>query len=205
MPHHRFPSACRSSVAGRPPRSSVAGNAGRRSFVLSVITPFAAALALLLSAGCQSGRVNEESVEQGTPPPPKAPDGVESFGEALTPAKLESLAAILKDPDHYSGKSVTVEAKVRRACQKRGCWMEVAERLDWSTPGCRVTFKDYGFFVPKDSAGAHAKVQGTVVAKSISPEQVQHYEAEGASFPNKSPDGSAREVRLVATGVQLRR
>jgi hypothetical protein len=70
-------------------------------------------------------------------------------------------------------------------------------------PGCRVTFKDYGFFVPTDSAGASATVQGNVVVQQVKASDVQHLEGEGAKFSEKNPDGSANEVRLVATGVEL--
>ena len=83
--------------------------------------------------------------------------------------------------------------------------MELAEKLDPALPGCRVTFKDYGFFVPLDSAGSSAKVQGTVQVQSVTPGEVQHLESEGAKFASKQADGSAREVRLVATGVELYR
>ncbi|MEO1171534.1 MAG: hypothetical protein AAFX94_05715, partial [Myxococcota bacterium] len=37
------------------------------------------------------------------------------------------------------------------------------------------------------------------------PGQVDHMESEGASVPGKAADGSAREVRIVARGVELRR
>lgn len=83
--------------------------------------------------------------------------------------------------------------------------MELAEGFEKSLPGCRVTFKDYGFFIPTDSAGSSAKVQGTVHTKSVTAGEVAHMEGEGASFTNKRPDGTAVEVRIVATGVELSR
>ena len=81
--------------------------------------------------------------------------------------------------------------------------MEVAEGPEKALPGCRVTFKDYGFFVPTDSAGSVAKVQGTLGVNTLPPERVAHLESEGGHFPRKNADGSAAELRLVATGVQL--
>jgi hypothetical protein len=81
--------------------------------------------------------------------------------------------------------------------------MELSEALDPALPGCRVTFKDYGFFVPLDSAGSKARVQGTVEVTQVGPDQVAHLESEGAHFASKQPDGTAREVRLVASGVEL--
>jgi len=81
--------------------------------------------------------------------------------------------------------------------------MEVAESADPKLPGCRVTFKDYGFFVPTDSAGSRAKVQGTLGVNTLPPERVLHLESEGGQFPHKNPDGSVDELRLVANGVEL--
>ena len=98
-----------------------------------------------------------------------------------------------------------MEGLVRRACSRKGCWMELAAGADKASPGCRVTFKDYGFFVPTDSAGARAKVQGAVMIHKVEPQWVAHMEEEGAHFASKNPDGSANEVRLVATGVELTR
>ena len=81
----------------------------------------------------------------------------------------------------------------------------LSESLAKDAPGCRVTFKDYGFFVPLDSAGSHARVQGTLAVEKIAAGTVQHLEEEGARFARKNPDGTADEVRLVATGVELRK
>jgi len=81
--------------------------------------------------------------------------------------------------------------------------MELADGMGTDSPGCRVTFKDYGFFVPLDSAGSTAKVQGTVEVRSVSGPEVDHLESEGAKFAGKQPDGTAREVRMVANGVEL--
>ena len=81
--------------------------------------------------------------------------------------------------------------------------MELAESPREGTPGCRVTFKNYGFFVPTDSAGSQARVQGQVEVDTLPAAAVRHYEEEGAVFAGKQPDGTAKEVRLVATGVEL--
>ena len=128
-----------------------------------------------------------------------------SFGTPITPGPELVLADVLKAPEQYRDRAITVEGHVRRACTRRGCWMEVAEGDDPALPGCRVTFKDYGFFVPTDSAGAHAKVQGTFGVSTLPAERVAHLESEGGEFPRKNPDGSVAELQLVATGVELSR
>jgi len=127
----------------------------------------------------------------------------QTFGAPLGQSPTAALADVLKSPDKFAEQSVTVEGEVRRACTRKGCWMELSEAQDPSAPGCRVTFKDYGFFVPTDSAGSRARVEARVESKTLKPELVAHMESEGAKFPDKAADGSAREVRLVASGVEM--
>ncbi len=133
-----------------------------------------------------------------------APRG-KTFGAPLTESATSSLAEVLGSPAGFQGKTVTVDGHVRRACSRKGCWMEIATAKDDAAPGCRVTFKDYGFFVPTDSQGADARVQGLVEVTEVPKSRVDHLEGEGAKFAHKNADGSATEVRIVATGVELRR
>lgn len=132
----------------------------------------------------------------------KKPDAVVARGEKLKGAEAVSFEKLLSTPGDFDGKTVAVEAKVRRACSKKGCWMELAAGDEG--PGVRVTFKDYGFFVPLDSAGSTAKVEGTVKLAELSADKAKHLTAEGAAVPTDG-EGRHREVQLVATGVELRR
>jgi len=141
-------------------------------------------------------------------PPPSAASAaaaatVGKFGAPLGGGPSERLASVLEDPEQYAGRDLKVEGHVRRACTAMGCWMELAESSAPDAPGCRVMMKDHAFFVPTDSAGADARVEGTLAVRRIEPAQVTHMESEGATFPNKAPDGSAQEVRFVASGVEL--
>lgn len=129
--------------------------------------------------------------------------GTRSYGEPITAGATVPLAAVLARPDEYAGKTVIVEGRVRAACQRKGCWMELAESEDKAEPACRVTFKDYGFFVPTASIGAQARVQGVVDVHTLESGYVKHLEEEGARFTRRNDDGSASEVRLIATGVEL--
>jgi hypothetical protein len=137
-----------------------------------------------------------------TPEAPATP-GVKKLGEPISATATTSLTQIVATPDAYAGKEVVTEGLVRQACQRKGCWMEVAISDAPDAPGCRVTFKDYGFFVPKTSAGSRTKLEGVVEVRTIEKEHVKHYESEGAHVAAKMPDGSARELTIVAKGVEL--
>jgi len=128
-----------------------------------------------------------------------APPEVILRGEPLPKGTPQAVEAVLREAK--DGQTVLVEGTVRRACSHRGCWMELASA---GGPGLRVTFKDYGFFVPTDSAGARARVAGAVKVTTLSKGEADHLAGEGASL-ERAKDGTAREVRVVATGVELRR
>lgn len=160
------------------------------------------ACALLALVACNTSKEPAPAPAAATPPAAAQP-ARKTFGSPLGASPAASLVDVLKTPDKFADSSVTVEGEVRRACTRKGCWMELSEAQDPSAPGCRVTFKDYGFFVPTDSAGSRARVEAKVESKTIKPELVAHLESEGAKFADKAPDGSAREVRLVATGVEM--
>ena len=160
---------------------------------------------VLACIGCQSGPGLQPAPAASAAPPPAAPKTGERYGQPIIAGESATLSAVLQSAEQYRDKTVIMEGLVRRACSRKGCWMELAASSDKASPGCRVTFKDYGFFVPTDSAGARAKVQGALSIHKVEPQWVSHMEEEGAHFASKNPDGSANEVRLVATGVELTR
>jgi hypothetical protein len=153
--------------------------------------------------GCQSKESAATNTAAPTVAPITKPSEHRRFGSPLSGGSAVPLASVLDKPDTFQEKSVVVEAKVRRNCMRRGCWMEIADGISPDSPGCRVTFKDYGFFVPLDSAGSTARVEGTVQVRVVPGAEVEHLESEGAKFAHKEADGTAREVRMVATGVEL--
>ena len=160
-------------------------------------------LGALLCLGCRSNLREPPSTESAASAEP-AQARPKSFGAPLKPgAPSQPLAGVLEKPEQFAGKNVVVEGEVRRACSRKGCWMELSASKDAAAPGCRVTFKDYGFFVPTDAAGSKARVEAAVEVARLEPSHVAHLEREGATFAKKAPDGSAQEVRLVATGVEL--
>lgn len=161
-----------------------------------------------LGLACESGPVTSSpapapSPSPASPAPPSAAQApaTKSYGGTFESVPEVALATILANPNAYADKTVITEGKVHRACSRKGCWMEIGEGTD----ACRVTFKDYAFFVPTNSAGAYARLQGRVETSKVERAAVEHLESEGARFQSKSEDGTATEVRLVASAVQLTR
>ena len=112
-----------------------------------------------------------------------------------------SLPDALNDVDRFANQSVIVEGIVGQVCQMKGCWMQLVPK--GATAGIRVTFKDYGFFVPTESGGLVARLEGTFERIVFSKEDADHLAEEGVQL-KRNPDGTATEVSFVAAGVELR-
>jgi len=123
-------------------------------------------------------------------------------GAALGKSPVVSLADVVRDPAAYADRIVTIEGKVHACCSNKGCWMELRDGR--SSASVRVTFKDYAFFVPTNSAGMRARAEGVVSVRTLSRETVDHYAGEGATV-KRNADGTATEVSFEATGVELRK
>jgi hypothetical protein len=71
----------------------------------------------------------------------------------------------------------------------------------------RVTFKDYGFFVPKDSAGNKVTIEGMIERKTITEEHAQHIASESKDKDKIDPKtikGPQEVITMVATGVRIK-
>lgn len=123
-------------------------------------------------------------------------------GAPIGNSKKVSLNAVLKDPSKYAGKTVRVEGVVVRSCKTEGCWAEVAENP--KSKSVRIKMKDHAFFIPLQSAGAKARVEGEIQVKTLTKAMVDHMiEEDGAKFDNRNADGSVTEVSFEATGIEL--
>jgi hypothetical protein len=123
-----------------------------------------------------------------------AEDATIKRGTALSTAKPTPIADVIKSPEAYKEKPVLVEGTVNNVCTQKGCWME----LD----GMHVTFKDYGFFVPKTSKGYAARAEGVTQVETLSKDEADHLAGEGAKV-HRNADGTATQVTFVASGVEL--
>lgn len=125
-------------------------------------------------------------------------------GAAISSTKSVSLNKVLANPSKYSGRTILVEGVVVRSCKTEGCWAEVAENKD--SKSVRVKMKDHAFFIPLESAGAKARVEGTVQVKTLSKAEVDHMiEEDGAKFASRNEDGTVTEVSFEASGIELKR
>lgn len=116
-------------------------------------------------------------------------------------AKAIPLATVLENPESYTKDAVVVEGVIAASCTRKGCWMQLAPDADGAA-SVRVTFKDYGFFIPLEAKGMKARAEGVAVVKTLSKADADHLEEEGAKLTRKE-DGTALEVSFIANGVEL--
>lgn len=121
-------------------------------------------------------------------------------GAPLSNTTLVKASQVLGNPKSYDGKTLIVEGKIARVCQAKGCWMEITEKE--GEAGMRITFKDYGFFVPIDSSGKKVKAEGKVELKVLPKDEVEHFTSEGSKL-KVNPDGTANTISFVASGVEV--
>jgi hypothetical protein len=102
-----------------------------------------------------------------------------NFGKTISEDGAVMLASIETNVIPGEEYAAKVEGEIVEVCQKKGCWMTV-KKDDGSV--VRVTFKDYGFFVPKDAAGKWVVMEGIAFYDTLSVATLQHY-AEDAGKP----------------------
>ncbi len=122
------------------------------------------------------------------------------FALEVAPVALNEALTTCAD----SGEACKVEAAVNAVCTRRGCWMTLTGEGVNTT--VRVRMKDYGFFVPLNSLGANAVVEG-VVSRVVVPEaDAQHYaddQAASTGLPAEVIEGDQEGIEIMATGIHL--
>ncbi|CCH52196.1 hypothetical protein BN8_01173 [Fibrisoma limi BUZ 3] len=97
-----------------------------------------------------------------------------------------------------------VEGVVEDVCKMKGCWMKVKTGDGQSM---RVTFKDYGFFVPKDIVGKKVVVEGTAQTTVTPVDELRHY-AHDAGKPKEEIEKITepeKALTFVADGVIVKK
>ncbi len=127
-----------------------------------------------------------------------------SFGKAINDTDALSSERMMV---HYDGLKAgdTINAKMKGTitdvCSKKGCWM----KLDMGNDNIvRVTFKDYGFFMPLNATG-EVVVNGKAFVTETSVDDLRHYAEDAGKTPEEiakitEPE---RTLAFVADGVLL--
>lgn len=159
-----------------------------------------------IAVSCQKQQNEEKTPEEQTEEV-QIIDGYQAFGEA----DFDYKAADSKEEalDNFENLSVGDSTRmifastIDQVCQKKGCWMMLG--LDADTQA-RITFKDYGFFVPLDSSGDEVIVSGWAHKSERPVDELKHF-AEDAGKSQEEIDAITEpEVKytFVAEGVLIK-
>ncbi len=98
--------------------------------------------------------------------------------------------------------STQISGTITDVCQAKGCWMKV-NLVDGEE--VFVRFKDYGFFVPTDSAGKQVVMNGQAFVEEMSVDDQRHYAMDkGASEKEVAKIVEPkRTLRFEADGVRI--
>lgn len=144
-----------------------------------------------LSAAAEVVRLSE---------PVASTEAWEDFGAPLPEGPSRSLADVVAASGAMDGKDVKIATEVVQVCRKKGCFFIARE----GEATARVTFRDYEFFIPTDSAGKQVVLAGTFQRRAITAEQAAHFAEDlGETPPADLEDGF--EYAIVADAIRIPR
>lgn len=122
----------------------------------------------------------------------------ETFGAVLdTSRPISDLALLLNEPDKKLGLPFVVKTRISKVCQRKGCFF-IAQQDHHIV---RVSFKDYGFFIPTDSNGKTVLLSGELIKKELSAEQAEHFSADLKAAKQAIKPGVVYEI--VADSIRI--
>jgi hypothetical protein len=94
--------------------------------------------------------------------------------------------------------------EVESVCEVKGCWMKL-KLADGKS--MRVSFKDYGFFMPKDIVGKTVIIEGEAKVKSTPVDELKHYAEDAGKSKEEIAKITMPEKALtfVASGVLIKK
>jgi hypothetical protein len=124
----------------------------------------------------------------------------QSFGGQV-PAEGEplTLKEAIGNIGHVEDQFIKIEGQITEVCQAKGCWMILVEGDTYA----RVTFEDYGFFVPTETSMQRSVIYGKISERTLSGQQAEHFAQDAGSQSKIKLEGEIREYSILARGVQL--
>lgn len=123
-----------------------------------------------------------------------------SYGKSISKKGAFPISALVQKMGEAKSLDAKISGKVVEVCTKKGCWMKLENANGEST---RITFKDYGFFMPENIVGKNVVLQGVSKVKTTSIAELRHF----AEDAGKSKEEIAKinmpkkEITFEAEGV----
>lgn len=162
-----------------------------KSFIITVVS-------ILCLSGLAIAQEKEKEYVQLSDPIEETGE-YQVFGSAFN-SDIQTVAfdKLIEQSGEFDKETVSTEGTIMQVCLKKGCFF----MLESDSKTARISFKDYGFFVPTNTAGSRVKVNGTFSIDTISEADAKHY-AEDAGEDPDALTGPQKEYSLVATSVMI--
>jgi hypothetical protein len=133
---------------------------------------------------------------------PAVVSGADFIGEKFDDAAPITMAELNEKMKAGGPIEATLKATVTAVCQVKGCWMTLQNP---SGEDVRITFKDYAFFVPKDSKGKTAIIHGTASMDTTTVEELKHFAEDDGKSKEEIEKITEPKIEMVfeASGVKL--
>lgn len=120
------------------------------------------------------------------------------YGAELSEVEPISVTEAIALADAGVKAAALVQAEVTTVCQTKGCWMGFSSEAG----DVRVTFKDYGFFVPFSIVGKTVLAEGQLQKVALSLKDSKHYVEDAGGDPDTITEPMV-EYNMLATGVKV--
>jgi len=124
-----------------------------------------------------------------------------TYGSSITLKTSISLSYAIEHFDEVKNREILLEGRVSKLCQVKGCWMV----LQSEQGAVRVTFKDYGFFVPQLLKGKKVRAQGRLHVEIMEVSQARHFAQDAGKSREEIEKINVpiKEYRFIATAVEV--
>jgi hypothetical protein len=121
------------------------------------------------------------------------------LGAGVTLSDATSIAALVKSPADYAGKTIRVDGVATAVCEEMGCWMAVAESDMKDAPTVRLKVEHDGAIVfPMSAKGKKVSAEGVFEAVG------DEHGREAASEHAKQDAHASRQYQIKATGAVIK-
>jgi len=155
---------------------------------------------LAFSVSCQKNALSSKKTTYELVGEAKEVPG--NYGNLVKEKEAISTAALLAKVETNGTFEGKITGVIQEVCTKKGCWFTMALPNGNSM---RVTFKDYGFFIPTNSQDFPITLEGVATLTETDVETLRHYAADQGKSKQEVEAITApkKEITFVATGVLI--
>lgn len=126
-----------------------------------------------------------------------------NYGDILEEKEVISTSEMVSKVEANGSFTGKISGEIKEVCTKKGCWF--AMELP-NGESMRVTFKDYGFFIPTNSQGFPIVMEGVAKLSETDVETLRHFaEDQGKSKEEvEAITEPKKEITFEATGVVIK-